>query len=70
MYYIKGQPRCMKLPRCAGSGEGLDHLGSLYATFLLHFLQVDLCMYYYIKPLNTLCCKILKAVHLILFGMR
>jgi hypothetical protein len=33
----KRQPRCMKLPLCAGSGEGLDHLGSLYAALPYNF---------------------------------
>jgi hypothetical protein len=29
----------MKLMLCAGSGEGSDHLGSLYATFPCNFAR-------------------------------
>jgi hypothetical protein len=29
----------MKLPLCAGSGEGSDHLGSLYAAFPCNFCK-------------------------------
>jgi hypothetical protein len=36
---IKGTARCMKLPLCAGFGEGSDHLGSMYAAFPCKFLQ-------------------------------
>jgi len=32
VYIKKGQPGATKLPLCAGSKEGLDHLGLLYAA--------------------------------------
>jgi hypothetical protein len=34
----------MKLPHYAGSGEGSDHLGSIYAAFPCKFLQEAVSM--------------------------
>jgi hypothetical protein len=55
-----GQPPCMNLPLCAGSGEVSDHLGSLYVGMNIVLKKEKVAMDMILRD-DTGCFQLVKA---------